>query len=404
MMSLAIVVGACGPTDSAGPSASVPSAPTTSSASTEPFPTASPLPTTPDITWSEQTYDGTVAAVIADRDRFVIVSAGPESRVARTSADGLTWDDHVVPDPAPSNCTEFYDPICFPNSAGMGLLVRLGDTLYSIGTTESFNDYLRPVGWRWTDGQPWQAIQSQSEFYAFGQVSNLTASDTALVATKFGAARFGSNVWRWTPATSWVAADLAGSVETPKEIFDVTWGADRYVAIGATPQPTDDVASDFWPTSAAMWTSDDGLAWSSVAPPAGAATLCLVTSTTKGFIVLGSTETGAAIWASEDADAWSRADLALPTRVEPYPNGSRGSCSVAELDIGLLATRGVPEGTATWTSIDGRSWESGPVLDISTGPDQVAALRDTVVVFGRRPGEPAPDGAGRVFLLGTVQP
>ena len=78
---------------------------------------------------------------------------------------------------------------------------------------------------------------------------------------------------------------------------------------------------------------------------------------------------------------------------------------IVELDDGFLAFRTVTDGTLTWTSTDGATWEAGEMLAIATGPDQVAAVGNTVVVFGQR-ADPPPDSgeiASRLFI-GTVEP
>jgi hypothetical protein len=395
---------ACGPAITVDPSGSIVDASTAVSPLTEPSPVASAsAPQSLRIVWSEQAFDGEIASVIADRGQFVAVGSDPTSRAAWTSRDGLTWTRHAVPNPAPDDCAEFYDPICFPNSAPMGQLVRLQDTLYSIGTTFSFNDYLRPVGWRLTDGQTWAAIHSESPFYGYGQVTDLTAGDAALVATKFGAAGFASEVWRWTLETSWVATELAGSSETPLEVFDTAWGANTYVAIGMTAEPIDDVAFYEWPRSPTIWTSADGLTWTSTEPFPPTASLCAATATTDGFIVLGTTDVGPAIWITGDLTTWVQLDLPSSTDGAADPYSLFQMCSVTQLDRGLLATQGTAEGTLTWLSTDGNEWQAGPTLDFYAGPHRIAALGNTVVLAGYRRGA-SPDDAAPVLFVGSVEP
>jgi hypothetical protein len=284
----------------------------------------------------------------------------------------------------------------------MGPLARLGDTIYSIGTTDSFNDYLRPVGWRWTDGEAWQAIHSVSPFYDYGRLHDLSASDTALLAVKFGPTNFTSNVWRWTFETSWVASDLAGSFASAVEVSDATWGFGTYLAVGTTAEPIEGVAADRWPTSAAMWSSSDGLTWAVVEPLPGAERLCSVTATTNLFIAVGTTDVGPAIWASADMASWERSDLAWPVDVAPdKTNSPFTECGVTEFDRGLLAMRVIDDGTLTWTSADASRWEAGPTLEVATTPDLVAALGETVVLFDRR-GERT-ENSTAIVLVGSVE-
>jgi hypothetical protein len=395
-----LVLSACGSasTSPSRPVAQTPSAPG-SSAPTVNSPTASATPAAPDISWSEQTFEDAATAVVADRGTFVAVS----NRSAWTSSDGRTWTRQDVPDPAPNDCEEPDDPVCFPNTAGMGQLARLGDTLYSIGVTESFNDYLRPVGWRLTDGEAWQAIASQSSFYDFGWLIDLSAGDTSLLATKFGPAPFMSNAWLWTFEDSWTATDLAGSNETPIDVFDTTWGDETFLAIGERAEPIADVGSDQWPVTASVWRSSDGLTWASVEAPPGATSLCAVSATSQGFMTLGMTDTGPAVWTSTDASSWSNAQLAPSAESNPDRQVLFPDCGIVELSNGFLAVMGVEEGTLTWTSANGTAWEASETLDLRTGPDRIAALGQMVVLFGNR-GDAYDPSDDPVLLLGTVEP
>lgn len=345
-----------------------------------------------------------MGGVIADSGQFVAVSDS-HPRVAWTSAKGESWESVRVPNPAPTGCDFPEETECFPNSAGMGQLVRLGDTMYSIGTTASFNDYLRPVGWRLTDGQDWAVIESDSDFYGFGRMLDLAASDSALVAIKLTGLGGISEVWRWTFDASWIQSDLVDSEDAPLQVHDITWGQETFLAVGATLEPIADVSSDEWPATVAIWLSSDGLTWTAAPAPDAATSLCSVTATREGFVALGLTESGPAAWISSDAASWSQTDLTIPKGANTEPSMYSPSCGVVELDDGLLATRHLGQGTATWTSVDGTTWEAGPVLDVDSGADLVAAAGDTVVLFGRPPGPLPADGVARsILLIGTVEP
>ena len=364
-------------------------------------PTATPPPAPLELTWSPAApFDGTVAAVIGDRDEFVAVSADPERRLAWSSSNGESWISSDVPDPAPSDCEEFYEPRCFPNGAGMGQLVRLGDTLYSIGTTPGFNDYLRPVGWRLTDGQAWQAIESKAGFFGYGHVMDLAASRNALVAAKTNYPQYASDVWRWAPDTSWVATNLAGTNDAPLDVFDMAWSGEAFLAVGEISNYRENGGEP--DTLPGVWSSASGRQWQQMPPPEDAVSLCSVTATRFGFVVLGLTDLGIAAWTAPAVGSWTRTDLAAQADVQPDARAYPEICAVVELDDGLLAVHGAQRGTLTWTSRDGLTWARGATLDIATGPDEVAALGDTVVIFGR----PITDeGLGPVpssLFVGTV--
>jgi hypothetical protein len=403
-ISALLVLSACGTATEASPSGSMATtASVAASAAASPGASTSDSPTTFNIAWAEQDFEGSIMAVAADGERFVAAGGGADSRAAWTSTDGTHWMQHLVPDPAPNDCAEPDDVRCFPNSAPMGQLVRLQDTLYSIGITPGFNDYLRPVGWRWTDGQQWEAIQSDSPFYGFGQVTDLAASTDALVAIKSGATGFASGAWRWTAETSWVASPLAGTPGAPIDVYDATWGTNIFLAIGVSAEPVDDLPFEEWPTSPFLWKSTDGMSWNSVSPFPPSARPCSVTATSKGFVVLGDTDAGPAVWNSIDATTWVQVDLASAPGATSDPYHLFQSCAVTEVSGGLLATRGVADGTLTWLSLDGRAWTAGPTLDIITGPDSIAGVGDTVVMAGHRVEARSPEGAPPVVLVGTVQ-
>ena len=235
--------------------------------------------------------------------------------------------------PEPSGCSELPDGTCIERTAGMGQLERLGDTLYSISTTIFFNDFARPIGWRWTDGEAWQAISSQSEFYGYGVIQDLAASDDALVAVRMGEALgpFGSSVWRWTPESSWVIGNLASRVD-PLDVFDTAWGSRGFLAVGAV--PTTDRRDE--EGTAAAWVSDDGLTWRPVEAPSGSTRLCSVAATQIGFMVTGWTSDGPMIWRSEDGTSWAGSALGGAGTVRPEGGPNFRGCAVTELEAGLL--------------------------------------------------------------------
>ena len=400
-IALGVAVTACSAASTPSASASLPSS-QDASASANQSASESSAPSAPaelTISWADAELDLWIGAVEADRGQFVAVSGDPSARMAWTSGDAVSWNEHPVPEP--SGCTELPDGACIERTAGMGQLERLGDTLYSIGTTTFFNDFARPVGWRWTDGEAWQAISSQSEFYGFGVLQDLAASDDALVAVRHGEALgpFGSSVWRWTSETSWVASNLASRLE-PVDVFDTAWGSRGFVAVGAVPTP-DRRDED---GTAAAWVSDDGLAWRQVDPPSGSTRLCTVAATRMGFMVMGWAD-GPMIWRSDDGTSWTGSALAGSGAVRregvPFFRG----CAVTEIEAGLLATLTGEDGTLTWTSTDGMDWTPGPKLDLFATRPQIAALGDTVVAAGFRDAVYALDpDATPVVIIGTVNP
>ena len=345
-------------------------------------PTPTAEPTTLEISWSDSRFDGDVGAAIADRGSFLAVSTYLSQRLVWSSPDGNSWNNTTAPAPAPSDC-EFPEPRCFANAAGLGQLVRLGDTLYSFGTACCFNDYLRPVAWRHTDGQDWEAVQSKSDFFAYGGVIDVAAGDDALVASTTNSLGLTSGVWRWTSESSWEATELVGTPSDPLSADDIAWSHGSFVALGAT---YPDAPAGGQRTLPALWASSDGLSWSPISPPPDATELCSVTGTTAGFVMLGSTETGMAAWTAFGSGEWVRSDIPSDPIPAAEPTGLREKCGVVELDHGLLAFRAIEDGTLIWTSIDGASWDPAQTLDVITGPDLVTAVGNRVALFGHPPG------------------
>jgi hypothetical protein len=386
------------------PSQSATGSAATSASASVPEPSPTPTLETLALAWSDAPFEGTVAAVTADNGEFVTVSADAAARVAWTSSDGISWDQESVPIPVPAleGCFIPDVPDCIRNSAGMGELVRLGDTLYSFGTTTSVNDYLGTVGWRRTDGQQWAVIESRSRFHGFGAVQDASASDSALIAIKYDRGLASDpTMWRWTVETSWKEADFPGLDVFGVEIVDSAWGSGTFAAIGAVPEGDDPDGSK----SPTLWTSDDGAAWMTGTTPPDAVQLCSISSTSRGFIVLGSTASGMASWASLDASSWTRSDLATSAGTTPDPYTRFPTCGVVELDQGLLAVDIVREGTLTWTSVDGSTWQEGPMLDVAMIEDGIAAVGNTVVLFGRSLGTTPPEGLPpSILMIGAVEP
>ena len=128
-------------------------------------PSASSIASAPTITWSEQPFDGDVHAASVDRGRFVAVGRVGQQLTAWTSEDAATWQASDVPDPTfVADAADVFGPGVY-EKATMGPIARLGETLYSLGTYWGDNDFVRPVGWRLSDGGAWEYIESESAFF-----------------------------------------------------------------------------------------------------------------------------------------------------------------------------------------------------------------------------------------------
>lgn len=300
----------------------------------------------------------------------------------------MSWEQHDVPEQ-----TFGQWPTGADITAGMDTLVRLGDTLYSFGgtATEQFFDTSQGAGWRSTDGQAWEAIQSSSEFFR-GEVMAVAASEEALVASTvtFGGPRGTLGVWRWTPATSWVRTSLSPEIR----VGAVAWADGTFLAVGSPAVP----ASGAQPS---MWTSADGVEWSSVAIPDGMS-LCAVTSIgTRGFLAFGPVGDRIAAWTSADGATW------VEGTVDHADASGTTGCGVVATDDALVAVMQGDHNALVWTSRDGASWDFQEELEISgvrVGGVPLAAAGRHVLLADTRSDPTEPDGLRQVVFVGVVEP
>jgi hypothetical protein len=376
------------------------------STSTEPSPSASaPAPTIvtgpPEISWSEVPVDGFFADVIGEGSRFVAVGVGSDGTAAWTSVDGQTWEEEPVPD----------FPVVEPEpgvsvDAVMGTLVRLDDTVYSFGTVY-FIDAPYFTGWRRTDGESWQRIESDNPFFDAGALTAVTAGDHALVAVMSAPYAFGNAIWRWRADTSWVAATLDAEAGEENRVGEVAWSGGTFLAVGHTAVPDREIAIDAWPQTPAMWRSSDGLEWMAATPPSEASTICALDALPddEGFVVVGFSDEGLAAWKSADGAAWTRGTLEAPTGFDLAtldPDGVR--CDLAPIGHGMLATITGSDTLVSWTSIDGRTWSISDQRKLPFASlGRVATAGDTAVVVVTT-FDAATSTDNQVILLGRMEP
>ena len=357
----------------------------------------------PLVTWTEQEFDEPVAAVVVDSGKFVAVGGPFDDRAAWTSSDGVTWDRHPVARPSTAKCVPT-EPVCIERSAALGPMVRLHDTLYSFGNTEFFNDYIKGVGWRWSDGQDWQVIESTNPIFGGGAFRAVAASDEAIFAVTHAGYPFTERHWLWKPDTSWQPVGEDISPDNPIQFDSAAWRPDLFVAVGRTwdTQPEADVERESTPS---VWTSADGATWTRQNAPEGAAKFCSVSATDDAFFALGlDGEQRPVIGRSVDGVAWSASAPTHRISIEPGPHDELLGCSgsVMELESGYLAYLSIDGATQLWTSRDGLSWDDGPAVAVQMGSQSIAAIGDTVVAFGRHGLGDDPDN--QALYVGKVSP
>ena len=329
---------------------------------------------------------GEVLAIAADGDRFVAVGRTAEAQGSWISTDGGTWDS--VPVSPPTDVLEGLADLpadYATRGSAMGALVRLDETLYSFGFF-NFMDFIRPVAWRWTDGEQWEPIVSTSEFFQGGSVTAVVAGSGTLVAARLGPAiswsGANSTVWAWRQDTSWVQGDLSAADDVQTFITDLAWHDGQYLAIGFVVNP-DEAAPVGRPV---VWTSADGVSWIEIAAPTDQGRLCALESNAGGgFIALGVEDDRAVVWTSRDGSDWEGA--ALPgLGIQPVGAGPFSwPCDLVTVGRHALAVIRSEDGSRTWTTSTGTEWMPGPELPVASvgypGGQNLAALNGTLVLF-----------------------
>lgn len=353
------------------------------------------------ISWTEQSIDGWIHDIATDGDRIVAVGRTGDVFTAWFSTDGTAWESVTVPPPGNfMGDSEGLPEDLEARGSQMGTLVRLDETLYSFGLF-NFMDFVRPVGWRWTDGQPWSFIDSKSDFYASGRVADAVAADGGLVAARLEVALSwagaDSTIWRWTPEASWVQADLSHTDSERTYVTRLAHNDGLLVASGLLPLGD---ADDPDAAAVATWESSNGEAWSAIDPPAGATQICaLEAHPSGGFLAIGTGANGVTAWRKSDG-LWSERVL---TEAVDTPQGFGGPlwdvCWAFPLDDGLVALYPSDDGLRAWTSSDGDDWTDGGVVAPQA---HLAAAADDLLVLVR-PVEPADPVGGSILRIVRIQ-
>ena len=380
------------------------STPTALSPSASPSATAHASPTAsahaaiaPRISWSQVVVDGAISDVIADRSRFVAVGGGTDGASAWTSQNGRSWVEHDVPERSFGEVDEGIELTASPET-----LVRLQNTLYAFGSM-SFMDAVAGAGWRWTDDEAWQVIESGSPIFQ-GRVTAAAADSEALVAAtiSFTSGLFGSyTTWRWTPATSWTPTMLSSSENQVLVVEAIAWSSGTFVAAGSSAAAVEGAERWDWPPAPALWTSPDGVDWTPSQLPAGLSHICALGPSDDGFVAFGAELSDPAAWTSRDGARWTRRPVDESDAPLAFGDIDYDACKVLDIGEGLAVVATVADGTLLWTSHDGEEWTFQERLPIKM--TAAAALDRRVVVAGliRR----STDGeTSQPLLVGTVEP
>lgn len=370
-MLLFLVTGCAGqqPSDSARTGSAPPSpsatqtepsestAPTTEpSATAEPSEAAGP----PVIAWDEpEPFDGNPNAIFDDGGTWIVggwaTERGPG---AWTSTDARTWTREAAVDPLPDDLFI---------GAGLGPIIRLGDSLLSYGTFIGCCDGRGVVGWRSADGVSWEVLESHSPLFDQGYlVTGLAVGDPALVAIELQYRARAGRVWRWTPETSWVevtpASNTANAFASGIEANDLVWADGRYLLVGLRGDP--EAAGG---GGGASWMSTDGETWEASTPQAVLDDVRLTHVAPMpdgGFLALGQSDyanfgrEGVAVaFTSPDGLHWTAVDA-------PAAEPSAGPVELLVVDGGFVALTTSGSEVTTWISAaDGQSWTESATLE-----------------------------------------
>lgn len=386
-----IVLAACsapsattGPTESAPSSISVPPSP---SPTTESEPTGVAGP--PSVSWeATDPFEGQPTDIFVDGATWVAggwaVDGGP---AAWTSKGATSWMAATVADPLPD--AEFH-------GAGLGPIVRLGDSLLSYGTAIGCCDSRGVLGWRSADGADWEVIESTSPLFEKGYLlRELAVGTPAVVAVEGQYVPLAGRIWRWTQETSWeeTTPRAAGEATSLLEPRDVIWSGEQFVVVGAKGQ--DGTPTTAW--SAAVLVSADGETWEDASVDGGGnVTLMAVARLADGRLVAYGDETVQneisipRVFVSADGSSWTAVDA-------PFGETRVNAKDLIVVEGGLLAIGSAGFDTHVWFSADGREWSQVGTLEHEYAAGDV--MGDQLVLF-------TTDhfGGGYFVTRGTVHP
>ena len=183
----------------------------------------------------------------------------------------------------------------------------------------------------------------------------------------------GTSTWDTAPGDAALRAPAGGLAEMRAV---VAWRG-RFVAVGSRGEEGS--------RQAAIWISDDGLAWRLVSggSPVDDARAFGIAAADDALVVVGATGSAgtgsAAAWVSEDAERWTRADSPA-LEAGPMRAVTAGPAGFVAVGFGASDNRAV-----AWTSRDGTTWTVAPTttsLENAGRPIRMAAV--------------APDGSGFV--------
>lgn len=257
----------------------------------------------------------------------------------------------------------------------------------------------------WTsDGSTWQAAPRQDDLlvpYSAGGMTALTTLGPTFVAGGYHDDplhdKASAAVWRSGDGTTWTADDGAGAFAGGR-IWGIASRDGTIVAVGTTGDPI------YGPAGAWRWTAADGWRRATIGPDGGGA-MRAVAATATGFVAVGlaPNDTGGRSWTSPDGVTWTAAPDApsmhyfeLPVRMQTVAVGPTG------LVAGGWRSDAGKGSAVIWSSTDGITWDQEPWQASFSGGqiDGIAVLGGQAMAAGRTG---YPDW-NRASIWSTTQP
>ena len=308
--------------------------------------------------------------------RFLDKSSAVAQTSVWTSSDGRHWSP-VPPEGAPDSLN--VNDVAY----GHGVFVAVGIT------GAMFESYPPYAAWYSTDGTSWtEATVHTPDHPAWAPIHLYE-----VIATRFGFLASGGVgndgfVWRSTDGRVWDPVpdeSVFGGGEHHQQVHTLVEGGPGYMAFGVEAR-TDGVG----PGVPLEWTSTDGVNWTRQTFDPNPLPWEIPGSVTAGGPELvavgdaGSTgqTSSAVLWTSHDGLAWTRQD---------FPFSRFLSTVTWTGDRYLIGGEG-----GIWTSEDGETWTLVPDPDGAFAPDPSAFARKDASVEGFA------DGPGGLIATGTV--
>ena len=358
--------------------------------------------------------DQHAADLAPTRDGALVVGweAGPDGdrAVAWNLVDGEAEPVEPVAGPTlPWQRVLVAEALGGPGEQRLDAVTARGDELVAVGSSARPDEPgadLDGAVWTSPDGIDWARTEAAGLDGAGDQrVLDVVVAGPGLVAV--GSDAGSAAVWTSTDGTGWARAEpdeavFGGPGDQVAEAVAVA-GDGAVVVVGVDGGSGDG--------DAAVWRSTDGAAtWQRVVPGGdlggpGAQSMADVVVAGPLLVAVGQGGAGAASWSSLDGTTWDRADLG-DGRAEALVAGELGVVAV-----GSMADAGALDAMA-WRSEDGRAWQAVPIDDgplgaadqelldvVVTTPTEGEAL---VAAVGRTDLGPGDDGAAWASVDGTV--